>query len=63
MWDSFPTMDTSQWEHAQETETGLKVGTYITNNSKLKSHEMENWLKTRGMDQLFTAPYTSAHIG
>ncbi|EDR00085.1 uncharacterized protein LACBIDRAFT_314825 [Laccaria bicolor S238N-H82] len=38
-------------------------GTYITNNRELKSNVMCDWLESRGTNQLFTAPYTSAHIG
>ena len=51
------------WERAHELETGLKVGTYITDNGELKSNAMRDWLESRGTNQLFTAPYTSAHIG
>jgi hypothetical protein len=51
------------WERARELETGLKVGTYITDNGELKSDKMRNWLASRGTNQLFTAPYTSAHNG
>ena len=51
------------WERAHELETGLKVGTYITDNGELKSGKMRDWLESRGTNQLFTAPYTSAHIG
>ena len=56
-------LELKAWELAQEKETGLQVGTYITDNSKLKSHKVEAWLKTRGTNHKFTAPYTSAHIG
>ena len=51
------------WEHAWELETGLKVGTYITDNGELKSDKMHNWLASRGTSQLFAAPYTLAHNG
>jgi transposase InsO family protein len=51
------------WERARELETGLKVGTYITDNGELKSGTMRDWLESRGSNQLFTAPYTSAYIG
>ena len=51
------------WKLAREAETGLKVGTYVTDNGELKSHEMAAWLRTRGTDHRFTAPHTSAHIG
>ena len=51
------------WERARELETGLKVGTYIMDNGELKSDKMHNWLASRGTNQLFTAPYTSAHNG
>ena len=51
------------WERAREQETGLKVGTYITDNGELKSNNMREWLTSRGTNQLFTAPYTSAHNG
>ena len=59
--DSFPEL--KAWELAREVETGLKVGTYITDQGELKSGKMEAWLKSCGTDQRFTAPYTSAHIG
>jgi Reverse transcriptase (RNA-dependent DNA polymerase)/GAG-pre-integrase domain/gag-polypeptide of LTR copia-type len=51
------------WELAREKETGLQVGTYITDGGELKSDEMAKWLESRGIAHLFTAPYTSAHIG
>ena len=51
------------WELAREKETGLQVGTYITNGRELKSDKMAKWLESRGIAHLFTAPYTSAHIG
>ncbi|KDR74044.1 hypothetical protein GALMADRAFT_50842, partial [Galerina marginata CBS 339.88] len=38
-------------------------GLYYTDNGELKSDVMEEWLLSRGTDQRFTAPYTSAHIG
>ncbi|KAJ3493647.1 hypothetical protein NLJ89_g10967 [Agrocybe chaxingu] len=59
--EAFPKLQV--WERAREAETGLKVGTYRTDNGELKSTEMEAWLQTRGVDQEFTAPHTSAHIG
>jgi hypothetical protein len=59
--DAFPEL--KAWELAREAETGLKVGTYITDNGELKSHQMNAWLKSRGTQQRFTAPHTSAHIG
>ena len=55
--------DLIAWERARELETGLKVGTYITDNRELKSNNMREWLASRGTNQLFTAPYTSAHNG
>jgi hypothetical protein len=51
------------WELAQENETGLKVGTYHTDNGELKSNEMEAWLKSHGVQHQFSAPHTLAHIG
>jgi len=51
------------WELAREKETGFTVGTYRVDNRELKSKKMESWLKSRGVQQNFTAPYTSAHIG
>ena len=51
------------WERARELETGQKVGTYITDNGELKSNAMHDWLTSKGTNHLFTAPYTSAHIG
>ena len=51
------------WELAQEKETGFTVGMYRVNNGELKSKKMEAWLKSHSVQQNFTAPYTSAHIG
>lgn len=51
------------WECAHEHQTGLKVRTDITDNGKLKSNAMCEWLESRGTSQLFMPPYTSAHIG
>jgi hypothetical protein len=51
------------WELAREKETGLSVGVYIVDNGELKSKKMEAWIKSCGVQQNFTAPYTSAHIG
>lgn len=51
------------WEHARRLETGLKVGTYITDNGELKSDKMHNWLASRGTNQFFMTPYTSTHNG
>lgn len=56
-------MELVAWECTCELETRLKVGTYITDNGELKSDKMHNWLASRGMNQLFTAPYTSTHNG
>ena len=55
--------DLIAWEHTRELETGLKVGTYITDNGEFKSNNMHNWITSRGMNHLFVAPYTSAHNG
>ena len=55
-------LELKAWELAQESETGLKVKTYITDNGELKSNKMEAWLKYWGSTQ-HTAPHTSAHIG
>ena len=52
-----------EWELARENETGLKVSTYRVDNGELKSDRMDVWLRSRGVQQEFTAPYTSAHIG
>jgi len=51
------------WELAWEKETGFTVGTYRVDNGELKSKKMEAWLKSRGIQQNFTAPYMLAHIG
>lgn len=59
--DSFSEL--KAWELARESETGQKVGMYITDQGELKSDKMKDWLKSRGIDQRFTAPYTSSHIG
>jgi len=42
---------------------GKKIRTYITDQGELKSNKMREWLKSRRTEQLFTARYTSAHIG
>ena len=59
--DSFPEL--KAWALARESETSQKIGMYITDQGELKSDKMRDWLKSRGTDQRFTAPYTSAHIG
>ena len=59
--DAYPRL--KEWELARENETGLKIGTYRVDNGELKSDKMEAWLRSRGIQQEFTAPYTSAHIG
>jgi Reverse transcriptase (RNA-dependent DNA polymerase) len=59
--NAFPEL--KAWELACEDKTGLKVGTYITDNGELKSNQIEAWLKSHGTEQRFTAPHTSAHIG
>ena len=59
--NSFPEL--KAWQLAREKETGLSVGTYITDQGELKSNKMKDWLKTWGIAQHFTAPYTSSHIG
>ena len=51
------------WECAHKLEPGLKVGTYITNNRKLKSNAMHDWLASKGTTHLFMVPYTSVHFG
>ena len=51
------------WKCACRLKTGLKVGTHITDNGELKSDAMHGWLESRGTNQLFMAPYTSAHNG
>jgi hypothetical protein len=52
------------WELARENETGLKVGKYRTGyDGELNSNQMKEWLKSRGTDHEFGAPYTSAHMG
>jgi len=59
--DSFPEL--KAWQLAHESETSQKIGTYITDQGELKCNKMEEWLKSHGIEQRFTAPYTSAHIG
>ena len=51
------------WELTQEKEMGFTVGTYRVDNGELKSKKMEAWLKSCSIQQNFTAPYMSAHIG
>ena len=59
--NSFPEL--KAWELARESKMGKKVRTYITDQGELKSDKMRDWLKSRGTEQLFTAPCTSSHIG
>ena len=59
--DSFPELKARKLAH--ESQTGQKVGTYITDQGELKSEKMKEWLQSRGIEQCFTAPYASAHIG
>lgn len=41
-----------EWERERKVETnGLEVGIYRTDNGKLKSNEMERWLKSKGTRQ------------
>ena len=47
--DSFPKL--KAWELAQESKTGHKVGTYITDQGELKSDKMKDWLKSCGTEQ------------
>lgn len=58
---AFPELQ--KWQKQVELETGFTIGIFITDRGELKSDQMEGWLATRGTVQLFTAPYTSAHIG
>ena len=51
------------WQCERETETGLKVGIYRTDNGELKSDQMADWLASRGIAHQYTASHTSAHIG
>jgi hypothetical protein len=59
--DAFPQLQL--WERAREMEIDSRTKIYRTDNGELKSHEMANWLASRGTDHQFTAPHTSAHIG
>jgi hypothetical protein len=59
--DAFTALQT--WQCTWETETGLTVGIYRTDNGELKSTQMKEWLDSWGTIQQFTAPYISAHIG
>ena len=58
--NTFPEL--KAWELAWESETGLKVKIYITDNGELKSHKMKAWLKSWETTQCFMAPHTFAHI-
>ena len=42
--DSFPEL--KAWELACESQTGQKVGTYITDQGELKSDKMKEWLQS-----------------
>lgn len=57
--NTFPALQA--WALAREAETGTKVGVYRSDNSKLKSESMREWLLSRGSEHQFTAPYTLAH--
>jgi hypothetical protein len=57
--NAFPVLQA--WTSAQEAETSTKVGMYWSDNSKLKSESMREWLLSRGTQHQFTALYTSAH--
>ena len=35
------------WELARENETGVKVGTYRTDNGELKTKALDEWLRSR----------------
>lgn len=59
--DAFPALQA--WEKARELETSSKVGIYRSDNGKLKSEAMQEWLLSRGTLHHFTAPYTSAQNG
>ena len=43
------------WQCERETETGLKVGIYHTDNGELKSDQMADWLASRGIAHQYTA--------
>lgn len=43
-----------KWELARERETGLKIGTYRTNNSELKSDKVEEYLASQGTQHQYT---------
>ena len=59
---AYPTL--CAWQLEVETETGEKVKMYSVNNGmELKSEAVDMWLKEQGMQQQFSAPYMSAHIG
>lgn len=45
------------------TGNRLKSGNLHHRQGELKSDKMRNWLASRGTNQLFAAPYTSAHNG
>ena len=59
--EAFPQLQA--WQLRVENQTGMKVGTYYCDEGELKSGKTEEWLMSRGTSQVFTAPYTSAHIG
>ena len=59
--DSF--LELKAGELAHESQTGQKFGIYITDQVELKSDKMKEWLQSQGIEQHFTAPYMSAHIG
>src|SRR5271155_6021344 len=52
-----------EWALLVENETGLKIGIIRIDNGELKSDKMDAWCRSKGIQQEFTAPYTSAHIG
>lgn len=50
-------------ELAQETETGLKVGVYRTDQGELKLGKVKDYFASRETQHQFFAPHRSAHIG
>ena len=51
------------WELSVEEKTGEHVGTYVTDNSELKTNAMKAWCDSCGMEHQFTAPYVSTQNG
>lgn len=60
--DTLPAL--RKWEAERFAETGKHVSIFIADNGgEFKSENVTEWCNSLGIEQKFSAPYTSAHIG